>query len=107
MRILEHKPRLHQRIVPIQSHAIQKQHALGIDKYLHISKLKDVIPRPGFRSKLELIAKPGTASAQNAKTQAARYTLASEGLAYFLRCLGGNVDLLGRLRGPRFGRRRA
>ena len=45
MRIIEDEAGLNQGILPVERHAVQKHHALGIDKYLHIFEFEDVIVR--------------------------------------------------------------
>src|SRR5579875_586863 len=94
MRILEHKPRFHERVFPIQSHSVEENHALWIHKHLHVFKRKDVIAGPRLGRKLELITEAGAAAAQNAKPQAARDAFAVERLANFLDGFGSDEDLL-------------
>src|SRR5437016_11793191 len=79
MRIVEHKSRLNQRVLPIERHPVQIHHALGIDKNLHVLKVEDLVRGPGLRIELELIAQARTATSQNAQAQTTADALSLEG----------------------------
>ncbi len=96
MRILKNKARLHERVLPIQRHTVQKQHALGINKHPDIFKLKHMIARTRLGSELKLIAQSRAAAAQNAQTQPARYAFALERIADLSDCFRSNKNLLRR-----------
>ena len=95
MRIFKNEARLEERIFPIERHAIQEQHALGIDKYFDVFKLEDVIARARLLSELELITQSRAAAAQDAEAQTARDSLACKSSADFLHRFGSDVNLFG------------
>ena len=72
MRILEHEARLHQRVLPVQRHALQEHHALGVDVHADVVELQDAIGRARLRIELEQVAQPRAAAAADAQAQPSR-----------------------------------
>lgn len=92
MRIMEDEAGLHERILPVERHAVQKKNALWIDEHADIAlEFEDQVSRTRFRGELELIAKAGAAAPQNAQPQTALHTLALESGAYLRNRFRRNV----------------
>src|ERR1700691_4106935 len=79
--IIEYKPGMNQRILPVQRHAVEEHHALGIDVDIHILEVEHLVGGPGFGIELEEVAEAGAAAAQHAQTQSSVNALAHEGSA--------------------------
>ena len=95
MRVLEDETRLNQRVLPIERHSIEKNHALRIDKYTHAFKVENVIVRARFGSKLELIAETGATAAKDSQAKSSIDTFTRESSTNFIHCLRRDEHLLG------------
>ncbi len=94
VRILKDKPGLHERILPVERHAVQEQHALGVNEHPYIFEGEDMIARPWFGGEFKLITQARTASTENAQPKPTGYAFASEGIADFAHSFRSDEDLL-------------
>src|SRR5690242_537706 len=92
MGVLEHKARLHQRILPVERHAFQEHHALGVDVDADVVELQYAVRRAWLRIELEEIAQARASAAPHAQAQSPRDAFALEGFANLLYRLGSNRD---------------
>src|SRR5271166_1481818 len=93
VRIFEGESRLDQGIFPVERHAVEKHHALGVDEDLHaIVELEDLVGWARFGIELELVAQAGATAAEDAQAETAGNVLFLEGLADFVNGFGSYLD---------------
>ena len=93
MGVFKDKAGLDEGVFPIEGHAVEEDHAFGVDEDFDSVEFEDMVSGTGLRIELELIAQTGAAAAQYAETEATiGDSLAGEGGTNFGYGLRGNLN---------------
>jgi len=96
MRVLKNEAGLQERVLPIECHAIEENHALWINEHLHVLEFKDMVARAWFGGELELVAETRTAAAEHSQAQTTIHFFTRKGCPNFIDRFRRYIDLLGR-----------
>src|SRR5690349_6311843 len=71
IRVLENKALPHQRVFPVQRHAVQVNERFGVDKYTNVFKGEDSIPFARLSVEADQVRQPRAASTLHPQTKSA------------------------------------